>query len=265
MVWISWRGIQAASGEWIAFLDSDDEWTPTRNEELLNAAARVPTEVAWIFGDLAVITDGGHETSLFKNHGLCLNESPQVFDDALSVQFPFQFGMLQGSFIRRNVLLELDCFGAGLKSDDDLLAGFHVASRYRFAAIPSVVGKYFRTSDLAASSVVVNGVYGPDHYRSRMLAFALPVRSGRRWPWNVRYAAEARELCKLMAKEGHGVRFLALQQFRYGGFTAKGLAFFFAAMLGRNGIRIWNVLAEYRKRKIDELHNRRSFPTTCSK
>ena len=40
-----------ARDEWIAFLDSDDEWTPNHNKELLDAAAVVPEDVAWIFGD----------------------------------------------------------------------------------------------------------------------------------------------------------------------------------------------------------------------
>ena len=141
------RGIQAARGEWIAFLDSDDEWTPERNRHLLQAAMCVPADVAWIFGDMRVVTDNGNMPTLFEQHGLHLTECPHVFPDPLTVQFPFQFGMLQGSLIRRDVLMELNCFNEGLRSDDDLLAGFQVACRYKVAAIPAVVGTYFRTSD----------------------------------------------------------------------------------------------------------------------
>jgi glycosyltransferase involved in cell wall biosynthesis len=241
-------GIQEACGEWIAFLDSDDEWTPERNEKLLAAAAVVPRDVAWIFGNLRIVTDEGDSTTLFEKYGLSLAECPDVFSDPLSVQYPFQFGLLQGSFIRRNVLLELDCFDAGLRSSEDLLAGFQVACRYKFAAIPSVVGRYFLTSDLAASSATVNGVFGPDYFRARMLAFTLDIESGRKRPWNRRYASEVRGLCQVLASQGKQVRGLALQQFRFGGVTAKGIAFLCAAMLGRGGIKAWNALAESRRK-----------------
>jgi glycosyltransferase involved in cell wall biosynthesis len=251
------RGIQEAQGEWIAFLDSDDEWMPERNGELLKAAEQVPPDVAWIFGDLRVITDEGEQRTLFEEYGLTVQGCPEILADAMMVQFPFQFGMLQGSFIRRSVLLELSCFTTDLLSDDDLLAGFQVACRYRYAAIPVVVGKYFRTSDLDASSVVVNGVHGPDYYRARMLAFEAVVQSGRKRPWNKRYASEARGLCQVLAARRLPVpRSLVFEQFRFGGLSIKGAAFACVGIAGPSGIRAWNEIAEFRRK----LFWRRSPP-----
>jgi glycosyltransferase involved in cell wall biosynthesis len=244
------RGVREAKGEWIAFLDSDDDWTPDRNRELLGAAEQVPADVAWIFGDMREVTDDGDETTLFGHFGLSLNTSPEIFPDAITVQYPFQFGLLQGSLIRRKTLLEIDCFNEGLQSSEDLLVGFQIACRYKFAAIPSIVGRYFQTSDLAATSASVKGVFGPDYYRARMLAFASVINSGRRRPWNARYAAEVRGLCKVLAKRGKVERRLALQQFRFGGGSLKGVAFLCAAMFGVKGLHAWEAIAALRKKHL---------------
>ena len=233
------RAIKEARGEWIAFLDSDDEWSPGRQAYLLDTIKKLPPEVAWLFGDMQVRTDEGEQLTLFQEHGLTVTGEPQVFDDSFSVQYPFQFPMLQASLIRREALLEGRCFEDGFRSDDDLLAGFQIASKHKFAAVPKVVTVLSRTSDLFATSVLANGLKGPDYYRSRMRAFSLAMlTTGKRIPWAVEYEQVVRGLCKFYAAQGKSVRALALEQFRFA-VSTRSVAFMAAAMLGRPGLRMW--------------------------
>jgi glycosyltransferase involved in cell wall biosynthesis len=251
-----WRGIQEATGDWIAFLDSDDEWAPERHQELLQAAQKVPDDVAWIFGDLLFIFDNGESGSLFEAYGLKVTEFPHIFEDSLSVQYPTLYSYQQASFIRRKALLELNCFSEGLRSDDDILAAFQIGCKYKFAAIPRIVGNYYRTSDLAASSVVVNGSFKPDHYRSRMMAFAAAIKSGRKQPWNLYYATETRGLCMLLDSKQPSPRKLAFEQFRYGGYSLKGLVFACFALAGRPGIKLWNSIAASRRQVLRRVRDK---------
>lgn len=246
------RAIQEAAGEWIAFLDSDDEWFPDRQRQLLTALKQLPDDVVWLFGDMRVVTDKGEGNTFFQYYKLNLNDQLEIFKDSLSIQFPFQFPMLQSSLIRKRALVEAGCFRDGLRSDDDLLAGYQIACRYKFAAVPWVVTKFYRTSDLFETSVQYNGVSGPDYYRSRMMAYSLAIKkSGARQPWAEQYAHVVRGLCKLHIGQGRGSRRLAMEQFRHG-FSGKSLVFACAAMLGRPGMKVWEALGKILRRRLQE-------------
>jgi glycosyltransferase involved in cell wall biosynthesis len=247
------RALEEASGDWIAFLDSDDDWPVKRNEEFLAAAASVSSDVAWLFGDTQIITDAGKGATFFQEFGLHIAQSPHVFPNSLAVQYPFQFGVLSSSFIRRTALLECGCFQEKLQHSEDVLAGFQVACRYRFGAVPSVVGSYYRTSDLMANSALLKGMWGPDYFRSRMLAFAAVITAGQKTPWNYRYATEVRDFCKALAKKGQFRRRLAFEQFRYGAYSIKGLLFLAAAMFGCLGVEAWDAVGGFRRSKIGSV------------
>jgi hypothetical protein len=199
---------------------------------------------------MCYLTDDGESPSLFQEYGFKVSENPQIVSDPLNVQYPTLFCYLQTSFIRRRALLEVNCFAEGLRTGDDILAGFQIGCRYTFAAIPHMVSKYHRTSDLASSSLVVNESFSRDYYRSRMIAYATAIQSGRREPWNSLYAAQVLGLCKLLDTRDPPPRKLAFEQFRYGGFSLKGIAFLCAAITGRRGVQLWNSAASFLRRTV---------------
>jgi glycosyltransferase involved in cell wall biosynthesis len=238
------RGVEEACGEWIAFLDSDDEWTPNHIKDLLDAAGKVPEDVAWIFGDLRWVADDGRETTLFQKSSFSVTECPLIFPDSSVFLGPVPC-WLQASLIRRRVILELDGFHEGLRSWEDSLLAYQVASRYKFAAIPFVVTSLYRTTDLAGSSLSSRRASSSDCFHSRMMSYSAVIKSGRVRPWNKYYAGEVRAFCRWLADSGQPVpRSLALQQFRYGAFSAKEIAFFCAAMFGRRGIQLCDSMAK---------------------
>jgi glycosyltransferase involved in cell wall biosynthesis len=229
------RAIEEARGDWIAFLDSDDEWLSERNAAFLRAASQVPERVALIFGNTRFITDHGEGNTVFSENRFVIDQDPYLFSDPLT-DLVWDMGcsrpcVLQSSFIRRSVLMEIGCFSEGLRHSEDFLAGLQIATRHLFAAIPSEVTKLYRTLALNESSLELTWDRCEDHRRAAMLAYEYAARTTGAKYWRARHEYAVRGLCKWRAQNGLPIRRLARDQFKFH-VSARSVLFFCGAMLG---------------------------------
>jgi glycosyltransferase involved in cell wall biosynthesis len=248
--------VEVARGEWIAFLDSDDEWLPGRNAALLRAASAMPPTVAWIFGDTRFVTDQGEGSTIFAEHGLVIGDKTRVFNNPLS---DLEWDparpracVVPSSLIHRSALMELQCFSEGFRHGEDFLASMQIAARYQFAAISSVVTKVYRTADLKDSSLEESLPSSGDRYEAMVRGYAFAALNTGDRVWGKLHAHSVRGLCKWRAQNNLPIRRLAYDQFKFG-FSVPSAIFFAAAMLGASFFQVGFAT----KRKLKAIYQRR--------
>jgi glycosyltransferase involved in cell wall biosynthesis len=126
-------GIRRASGEYVAFLDDDDEWLPEKVSLQLETFARSSPTVGCVTGGFAVIHDGR----------------------VISEEIPTRRGDLLEDLLVRNivgppstVMIRRDCLDRVGLFDESIAFGvdydlwIRVAERYHFEFVPEIVTRY---------------------------------------------------------------------------------------------------------------------------
>ena len=112
-------GIRQAQGEWIAFLDSDDEWFPDYLEWQMERAAGNPQVCTQVANALEISLNG--ESNLrFKLPYKFQNESCPVLDRPLCFVLDYNICLLQVMVMKRDALLKAGLFNTALTISEDM-------------------------------------------------------------------------------------------------------------------------------------------------
>ncbi len=134
------RGIEASSGEMIAFLDSDDVWPPGKLKKQMEVLQRYP-EVGLVFGDCRKFwQDGEEHCTFFEKAGM----DAAYWGGEYRVERPYE-KLLRHNFIptgsvvaRRGCLNKAGLFDESLRLVEDFDMWLRMALHCQFACIPDV-------------------------------------------------------------------------------------------------------------------------------
>lgn len=132
------RGIQAARGEWIAFLDADDQWLPDRLRLQVRLLERHP-DLQWVTGNFYRCDCArGHKQTLDMTppqwqKALPILKDGEIFDSYFTAHRHNAMGCTDTMLIRRDLLLETGLFVPGQKRINDVDLWLRIA--YRRAAM----------------------------------------------------------------------------------------------------------------------------------
>lgn len=120
-------GIQAASGDWIAFLDADDQWLPDKLH-LQSALVMRNPELSWVSGDFNYCdcSDGHHRRNSIPNSNQPAVDQAlgdrECFEDFFTAFLLRAYGHTDTMLIRKESLIKAGLFipGQQMIEDEDL-------------------------------------------------------------------------------------------------------------------------------------------------
>jgi glycosyltransferase involved in cell wall biosynthesis len=135
-------GIHASKGDFVAFIDADDLWHPTKIERQLRALLEQGPDVALVYSPFRVIDGNGNVIASARRKHV----SGWVLDRHLKTNI---VGNGSSILVRKSVLHEFGGFDPWLRQQgaegcEDLLLQLRIASRYKFCEVPEYLVAYRR-------------------------------------------------------------------------------------------------------------------------
>jgi glycosyltransferase involved in cell wall biosynthesis len=137
------RGIEAAGGDWIAFLDADDQWTTNKVAQQI-AALENDTSLRLIAGDMAETDTNGKliVTSVLAKHHQhkrFQTLAGKALPNALAALVEKNFIPTGTVLVRRDVLIDAGCFNPDIRFGEDLELWAKIACHHPITCLPEVL------------------------------------------------------------------------------------------------------------------------------
>jgi GT2 family glycosyltransferase len=142
------RGIEAAAGEWIAFLDADDEWLPERLSRQAELLVR-NEHLVWATANFyhCLCDENRRRVNVNPKLGQKALGDKEYFDDFFRTSLPHGCGWTGTMLIKKKVLQEAGMFQPGLHIAEDTDLWFRIACRWsRIGFIPEPLAIYHMTT-----------------------------------------------------------------------------------------------------------------------
>jgi glycosyltransferase involved in cell wall biosynthesis len=153
-------GIEAASGDWIAFLDADDEWFPEKLR-LQEALLRANPDLVWVYCNMY----SAYSERIFKKPMLPHHTSNNcIFDDYLIAYCFGYFASTITLLIKRDVIYRAGLFVPGMKRGQDTDLWFRIAYLYpRVGYVSTPLAVYHRDTPNSSTKVNIHYQFMIDH------------------------------------------------------------------------------------------------------
>lgn len=137
------KGIELATGDWIAFLDADDQWTPEKISKQIKTLKNHP-ELRLIAGDMAEIDidDKIITASVLAKHNLLKNFQQLAgspIPDALAALVSKNFIPTGTVLVDRNAIVAAGLFSTEIRYGEDLEMWAKIAAKHPIACLPEIL------------------------------------------------------------------------------------------------------------------------------